>query len=364
VKADLSAVCALGILAVSIVCSILLLELRPPTGLAAPSAVFRAELGLVILLSLLLVSVAQPVRDTVAIRASSLVGFLGRRVSLSVPARLACSLVLLVGLFVFSFWAVADLLGGYNGYGYSFSTHPFLPVIYSDTGLWLFRSWDAGDQSTLFLAVATAGFFALRVNGGIGAALKDSITLFAAPAVAAFELALWYFAPADMSWHVTDFLWIGGANDLGFRAADGAGGGTFLLSNWLVLVVSLVLIASRLPLTGLPSRILWHREARGRRTGGYVQRWAETDASGGSESSVSYSRRIERDETVSSIRLSGPGAPSAGSLTGHSMPFRALRCLLDIPSSQLQRKKSSKPASASASIFLLRPLRSLLFSQM
>jgi hypothetical protein len=173
-KADASAVCALGTLAVSIVCSILLLELRPPTGLAAPSDVFQAELGLIIFLSLLLVAVAQPIRDAAAIRASSLVRFLDRRAGLSVPARLACSLVLLVGLFVFAFWAVADLLGGYNGYGYSFSMHPFLPVIYNDTGLWFFRSWDAGDQASLFLVIATSGFFALRVSGGIGAALKDS----------------------------------------------------------------------------------------------------------------------------------------------------------------------------------------------
>jgi hypothetical protein len=263
-KMDASAVYALGVLTASIICSIFLLELRPPTGLALPSSVLQTEFGLTVSSFLLLVVAAQPVKDTLASRASSLSGLMNRKVCLSAPIRAICFLVIPVSFFLFAFWAVADLLGGYNGYGYSFSTRPFLPLIYDAVGLRFFSSWDVGDQAVFFFLIAISGFFALRINRGIGAALDDSITLFGAPVVAAFELALWYFAPADMSWHVTDFLWIGGVDDLGFRAADGAGGGTFLVSNWLVLLVSLLLIASRLPLAGQPSRILWHREGGSR----------------------------------------------------------------------------------------------------
>jgi hypothetical protein len=263
-KINASAVYALGVLTASLICSIFLLELRPPTGLAAPSSVFQTEFGLTVSSFLLAVVVAQPVKDILASRTSSLSSLMNRKVSLSAPIRAICFLALLASFFLFAFWAVADLLGGYNGYNYSFSTHPLLPLIYHVIGLRFFGSWDVGDQAAFFFLIAISGFFALGINRGIGAALDDSITLFGAPVVATFELALWYFAPADMSWHVTDFLWIGGVDDLGFRAADGAGGGTFLVSNWFVLLISLLLIASRLPLARQLSRILWHHEGKSR----------------------------------------------------------------------------------------------------
>ena len=96
----------------------------------------------------------------------------------------------------------------------------------------------------------------LRVNRGIGSALKDSITLFAASSLIIFELVLWCFAPMDMSWHVTDFMSAGGVVDNGWRVADG--GGDYLVSNWLVLFVSLFIVASRIPGLALPSKILWY----------------------------------------------------------------------------------------------------------
>jgi hypothetical protein len=120
----------------------------------------------------------------------------------------------------------------------------------------------------------------LRLNRGFGAALKDAVTLFVAPCMVVFELALWSRAPEDMTWHVTDFLWIGGIADGGIRQNDflrvpfanyapGPGGhflgtyasGPYLFSNWLVLFVGLFLVASRVPWMSLPSAILWRRRA-------------------------------------------------------------------------------------------------------
>jgi hypothetical protein len=86
------------------------------------------------------------------------------------------------------------------------------------------------------------------VNRGLGAATKDSITLFAAPALIIFEFGLWYFAPEDMTWHVTSFLWIGGVNDYGYRVLSLAAGVTYYpINNWLVLFVALFFLASRVP---------------------------------------------------------------------------------------------------------------------
>jgi hypothetical protein len=114
------------------------------------------------------------------------------------------------------------------------------------------------------------------MDRGLGTALKDTMTLFAAPIVVVFELGVWYFAPEDMTWHVTDYLWIGGVNDGGWRFNDFGSSygssygnvvsGDFLVSNFLVLFVALVLVASRMPSLSLPSKDLWRR-VRGLRRG-------------------------------------------------------------------------------------------------
>ena len=100
---------------------------------------------------------------------------------------------------------------------------------------------DAGN----YVARPIIGLVILMLNRGIGAALKDAMTLYAAPCLVAFELALWQYAPKDMTWHVTDYLWMGGTNDGGYRALDVAG--AYLVSNWLVVCVALLLVASRIP---------------------------------------------------------------------------------------------------------------------
>ena len=259
-KCSAGAAFALGILAASAACSILLLRISPPTGIAAPTRVFWEELELVVAVFLALVILSHPIADVFTNRSPSLSRFLDREVRLPLAARLACFIGLVLAFFLYSFWSLADLLGGYNGYQYSISTHPFLRLIYNTIGLRAFESWRVGDQAFLFFLIAASCFFALRINRGLGVALKDSITLFAAPVLIVFELGLWYFAPGDMTWHVTTFLWIGGANDLGVRSTLDAG--TYLVSNWFVLLVSFLLLATRIPVIGMPSRMIWRTKSR------------------------------------------------------------------------------------------------------
>jgi hypothetical protein len=96
------------------------------------------------------------------------------------------------------------------------------------------------------------------LDRGIGGALKGALTLFVAPCLVVFELALWNFASNDMTWHVTDFLWMGGVADGGYRSLDT--GGAYLFSNWLVLCVALYLVALRIPSMSLLSSKIWRSD--------------------------------------------------------------------------------------------------------
>jgi hypothetical protein len=257
---------ALAVLSVSAFVFVWLAYSDPPVGIAAPTPVFRVELQLCMASFLLFVIINSPVK--VLVHGSSFASVLrlfSFRPVLPLTARVAGVLLAVAGLTVFGFWSVADLLGGYNGYHYSFAVHPFLRTAYGILHLGAFGSWDVGNEASVFFAIAITGVFVLLLPRGLGAAAKDSLTLFAAPALIAFELGLWYFARADMSWHAVDYLWIGGPNDMGWRSFDGPSGGSFLVSNWLVLLVSALLVASRLPLLEVPSRMLWSRARMQRR---------------------------------------------------------------------------------------------------
>jgi hypothetical protein len=251
-KASVDTVSAVVVVA-SIASSFVLLLLRPPVGLAAPTSICQTELVVISFLFLLSVALTRPAKGLLNKHIPSVSRFFERRVVLPTAARAVAFLVILTGSLIFAFWSVADVLGGYNGYGYSFSSYPLLRFIYKVVGLQYLRAWDVGGEASFFFLLAILGLILLRANRSIGRALKDSITLFAAPSLIIFELALWYFAPADMSWHVTDFLWIGGVADGGWRVTGG--GGAYLVSNWLVLFVSLLLVASRIPWLSIPSRI-------------------------------------------------------------------------------------------------------------
>ena len=105
-----------------------------------------------------------------------------------------------------------------------------------------------GVSASVFFLLTAVCLIILFAYEGLGAAVRDSVLLFAAPSLALFEFGLWYFAPEDMTWHVTSFLWMGGVNDGGHRAVSLAAGVTYYpLNNWLVLAFALLLLGSSVP---------------------------------------------------------------------------------------------------------------------
>ena len=243
-------------------------------SIAVPSRLCEEEIVLVIALLLVYAVVRRPAGVALGRSNAPILELMRRKAHLPGPIRAAALALFIFGTFAFAFWAVADVVGGYNGYGYVFFWYPVFPSIYNHTiGLIPFiSSRDKGTQASLFMGLATVGLVLFRMNKGVGAALRDVVTLFVAPCLVVFELALWSRAPEDMSWHVTDFLSIGGIADGGIRQRDFqllpfhnypavAGGhyagayvsGPYVFSNWFVLAVALVLVASRVPWMSLPS---------------------------------------------------------------------------------------------------------------
>lgn len=233
-----------------------MLRLSPPTGLAAPSGYFQVELALGFVGFLIFLLLLEPLRTHGRDPNSNVGRFLRRTVTLSARLRVVVLLSVCISVFVFAFWSTVDVLGGYNGDRWSLAQHPILRMVYDLSGIRYLGPWDVGSESVVFFAVAFMGVTLLLAKGGLGAALKDALTLFVAPSLIVFELSLWYSAPSDMSWHVIDALWLGGANDLGWRALDGQGGSAFVFSNWLILLVSLMMLATRLPFLEAPSRLM------------------------------------------------------------------------------------------------------------
>lgn len=262
-KSSILALCLLSGVTLGILA---MLRISPPTGLATPTFTFVKEAQASLLIVASLAIVAAPLTAVVRQRLGRVSATLKRPLHLSKFVRGPAAMAFALGIFVFAFWAVADVLGGYNGYNSSFVAHPYLQKVLFASGLVYLRPLDAGTQASISIAMAIAGLVVLRSGRGLGQAIKDSFTLFAAPVAAIFELALWYFAPDDMTWHAIDALWVGGTNDMGWRALDVAGG-AFIFSNWLVLMVAILLIASRLPFLGVPSQLLYRRvgEIAGRR---------------------------------------------------------------------------------------------------
>jgi len=178
---------------------------------------------------------------------------LSRSLRLPRPVRDAAVLALVGGTLFFAFWAMIDILGGYNGPGYALTNYPLPSAIYYDLGLDRLHVWDKqGVLGFLSLSAAALGFMTLNARKSIRVAVKDGLTLFVAPVVALFELALWNGAPVDMYWHATSFV----AWPLGrfltidqFTMMTGApyifvwSGEIYLVSNWLVLIISSLLIA-------------------------------------------------------------------------------------------------------------------------
>ena len=225
--------------------------------IAAPTPVSIVETVAVVFLEWVIMK--EPLKEALDRSNSSTSRLLRQKIEFSWATRGAALVVFFGGSFGFAFWAAADVLGGPKGYGYSFKTHPILLLIYDhSTGLVPFlTSLDKGTQASFYFGLGMLGLVIFSLNRGIGTALKNTLTFYIAPCLVVFEIALWNNAPEDMTWHVTDYLWMGGTADGGFRALDA--GGAFLFNNWLVLCVALFLVASRVPWTSLPSRIIWRR---------------------------------------------------------------------------------------------------------
>jgi len=259
----------------------------PLNSLAAPTPLCKEEVVAVATLFLVYVAVARPVSDALNRSKSSVSGLMRRKVEVPGPVRVACLALFIFGSFVFAFWATADVLTGYHGYSYTFFAYPILASINNDViGMIPYiSSRDKGTQASFFIGVAALGLVLFRLNRGFGAALKDAVSLFLAPCLVVFELALWRQAPDDMTWHVTDFLSMGGLADGGYRINDFFAvpfvnyppnpggyvgtyvGGTYIFSNWFVLSVALFLVATRVPWTTLPSTLLWRRKRTGLQEG-------------------------------------------------------------------------------------------------
>ena len=191
----------------------------PLDFLAVPTPLCDVEIAAISAFFLAYVARARPAKDALDGGKSSVSRLMRRKVGLPRPVRAAALALLAFGSFFFAFWAAADVIGGYRGYGYSFSAYGVFPSIYNHSiGLIPYiSSRDNGTQAAFYMGLAILGLVLFRLNRGFGAALKDAVTLFLAPCLVVFELALWSQAPEDMTWHVTDFLWIGGIADGGFR---------------------------------------------------------------------------------------------------------------------------------------------------
>lgn len=215
------------------------------------SEVVIDEVLLLLLVTVLLVPLINQYLDLI----------LRRKVQLAGPVRALAMLALVIGFLFFAFWVVIDLLGGYNG--------PGSVSIYHDFGLSRLALWDKqGVIGFLSFSVAVLGFIGLRARHGIGTAVREGVTLFAAPVIAVFELALWYHVPADMYWHVTTFAsWSLGSYlaplQFGIMTSSGDfvwGGNVFLLSNWFVLFAAACLFVLGVATRRKPSRKPFHRK--------------------------------------------------------------------------------------------------------
>jgi hypothetical protein len=247
-----SAVFALAFCMVTVGAMFILTIVVPLDTLAAPNQFIYTEIAVAALVCAVFVTLGGRVER--AKWRVSLFGFLDRKLSLPWPARLAALAFTVVCGFVWAFFALMDDLGGYNGPWSTLERYSSLQQLYNLLGLGYLAFWKVGTVAFVFFGLALLGLVVALANRGFGAAIKDSLTLFAAPVTIIFELGLWYYAPEDMTWHATSFLWIGGINDHGYRAQSLAAGVTYYpINNWIVLFVALFLLASRIP-------AIWRRE--------------------------------------------------------------------------------------------------------
>ena len=249
---SLSRVRVLGFVLISSAIALLLYLLTPAVSQAGSDA--TAELRFTWIYSELLVDETLLILSAMVLLVPQINhrfdSVLSRGFSLTRPVRYAATLALVGGTLFFAFWASLDILGGYSGPGYTLAKYPLTSSIYYDLGLDRLPVWDK--QGVLGLSsfiVAALGFMTLRVRRSIRAAVKDGLTLFVAPVLALFELALWIGAPLDMYWAATTFVeWPMGRflTIDQFTAMTNSPypfiwvGNIYWVSNWLVLIVSIL----------------------------------------------------------------------------------------------------------------------------
>jgi hypothetical protein len=222
-----------------------------PPGLSSGPAFVAKYAGFVLMetvgVAVLLLLLVPPLSGRLAQR-------LERGVALGRLSRAVAALALVLGLVLFTFWAAVDFLSGYSEFPFfAFQNYPITRTIYDAMGLGLvpFPDKDRVIGIAAF-AVATSAFASLRLGRGLGVALRDALLYFALPIVIAFELALWYFVPAEMYWHFASFVpWSLGnyldVNQYYVVYHEGPrfvwGGNIYLVSNWFVLFAACSIFA-------------------------------------------------------------------------------------------------------------------------
>jgi len=136
---------ALAVFVAAITVASVLMVLQPLDDLALPSPVCQMEVGALAIVFVASIPASQPIRDSLNEHVPSIFRLLRRRVELPTAVRALSLLLVLMGSFVFAFWATADVLGGYNGFGWSFATHPLLSAVYDTTGLHYIESQYMGN---------------------------------------------------------------------------------------------------------------------------------------------------------------------------------------------------------------------------
>lgn len=198
--------------------------------------------------------------------------FLSHKIQLAGPARVLAIVVTVVGFLIFAFWAMTDCLGGYNGPGYAISNYPYVAAIYNGLGFDRLGFWDQqGIIGFLSFCVSVLSLMFLRAGRGVGTAIREGVTFFAAPVLLVFEFALSNYAPLDMYWHATTFTsWSLGSflTVAEFQAMMNSGyyfvweGNVYLLSNWFVLLASFALLMLGISKWRRPSEKALRRAAR------------------------------------------------------------------------------------------------------
>lgn len=246
-----SALFATAIFYVPVFISYLLITRYSPIypGEGAPTPLFYVEATLTVALFGTLIFFRKPF--TSALSSHTIYKFLTRPLRVPRKIRLFFLIPFCIGFLGFWFWGAQDAWGGYNGI--KLTGHPWMNLIYDYTPMHL-TSLSTDQQSMAYFVGSVVALLVFRSNKGIYGSVKDVFSLYIAPTLIAFELSIWYYLEREMAWHVVSELWIGGTNDGGYLSRSS---GQYIFSNWYVLFLCIILVASRLPELSKVSEVVW-----------------------------------------------------------------------------------------------------------